>query len=82
MNIDIIQRFFYINKVSFSILLFVVFLLIIHTTKPIIIYNKDGSFKQFGIGYVNKTVTPIWLVCIILGIFSYLFICWLARIEF
>jgi len=77
-----IQRILQIHKVSFSILVFVIFLLIIHITKPAIIYNKDGSFKQFGIGYMNKTVVPIWLVCIILGIFSYLVVCWSARVEF
>lgn len=77
-----IQRMLQIHKVSFSILLFIVFLSLIHITRPAIIYNKDGSFKQFGIGYINKTVVPIWLVCIILGIFSYLMICWGARAEF
>lgn len=76
-----IQRILQIHKVSFSILLFLLVLSIIHfVIQPSIIYNKDGSFKQFGIGYRNKTVVPIWLVCIILGIFSYLAICWVARV--
>jgi len=76
-----IQRFIQFNKVSFSILVFIFIISIIHfIIKPNIIYNNDGSFKQFGIGYKNKTVVPIWLVCIILGIISYLFICWIVQI--
>jgi len=76
-----IQTFIHSNKVSFSIFLFVIAISIIHfILRPSIIYNKNGSFKEFGIGYMNKTVTPIWFVCIILGIFSYLFICWITRI--
>ncbi len=76
-----IQRILQIHKVSFSILLFVILLSFVHfVIRPAIIYNTDGSFKQFGIGYRNKTVTPIWLICIILGIFSYLFVCWMARV--
>jgi hypothetical protein len=76
-----IQRILQIHKVSFSILVFVILLSFVHfVIRPAIIYNTDGSFKQFGIGYRNKTVTPIWLICIILGIFSYLFVCWMARV--
>jgi hypothetical protein len=35
-------------------------------------YNEDGSFREFGIGYKKKTVVPAWLVAIIVAIFSYL----------
>ena len=36
------------------------------------LYEDDGSFRQFGIGYQHKTIIPIWLVSIIIAIFSYL----------
>lgn len=74
------QRTLQINKVSFSILIFIAAISAIHLIQPAIVYNPDGSFKQFGIGYRNKTVIPIWVVCIILGIFSYLVVCWGARV--
>jgi len=38
------------------------------------LYNKNGSLRQFGIGSSKKTVVPIWLLSIILGILCYLFI--------
>jgi hypothetical protein len=42
--------------------------------KPGFLYNKDGSLRQFGVGYRNKTILPVWLLSIILGIISYLFV--------
>lgn len=68
------------NKLNISIILFVFLFAIIHFTKPSIMYDRDGSFKKFGLGYRNKTVVPIWIVSIILGIFSYLAV--LSCIEY
>jgi hypothetical protein len=42
--------------------------------KPAFLYNKDGSIREFGIGYKNKTIVPLWLFSIILGILTYLFV--------
>jgi hypothetical protein len=66
------------NKVSFSILLFLVGMAIIHILQPSIIYNEDGGFRQFGLGYKEKTVLPIWFFTIILAILSYLFVLYLS----
>jgi uncharacterized membrane protein YozB (DUF420 family) len=60
------------NKVVISILLFLVLFSIVHYIKPGFLYTKEGGFRNFGVGYRNKTVIPIWLVSIILGILSYL----------
>lgn len=60
------------NRVNLSILLFMTLFSIIHYVKPALIYNRDGSFRPFGVGYKHKTVTPIWLFAIILAILSYL----------
>uniref|UniRef100_A0A6C0LU10 Uncharacterized protein n=1 Tax=viral metagenome TaxID=1070528 RepID=A0A6C0LU10_9ZZZZ len=40
-------------------------------TKPAFIYNNDGSFKQFGVGYKNKSVLPMWFIVILISILSY-----------
>ena len=34
-------------------------------------YNKDGSLRQFGIGYQKKTILPAWLIAIVVAIMSY-----------
>ena len=60
------------NKPSFAIFLFLVAFTCFHYTKPEFAYGKEGEFRQFGVGYKNKTVIPIWLVSIIIAILSYL----------
>ena len=56
----------------FAIILFVIIYGLIIMMKPAWLYNKDGSIRHFGIGYKNKTIFPIWLLSIILGILCYL----------
>ena len=62
------------NKVNISIILFLVVFSFIHYLKPNIMYNYDGSFRQFGVGYKHKTVTPIWVFSIILAILCYILV--------
>ena len=60
------------HKVSFAIILFILSLTVIHTTKPNFLYKKDDTFREFGLGYLKKTVLPIWLIVIITAILCYL----------
>ena len=60
-----------------SIILYFIIFSILVTSKPAIICNEDGSIKQFGIGYQNKSVIPMWLTVILVSIFSYLIILYL-----
>jgi hypothetical protein len=62
------------NITLISIILFVIMFGLIVMIKPAFLYNKDGSIREFGIGYKNKTILPIWLLSLILGIISYLFV--------
>ena len=70
----------YISRDALSIIAVFVFLIlfgIINAFRPSIIYNKDLSFRRFGIGYKNKTVVPIWLFSIILAILVYVAVTYL-----
>lgn len=60
------------NLTLLSIILFIVIFTFIQSIKPDFLYNKDGSIREFGIGYRNKTIFPIWLLSIVLGILCYL----------
>jgi hypothetical protein len=62
------------NTILMSIILFLILFGIIQLMKPSFLYNSDGSIREFGIGYKNKTILPIWLLSIILGILCYLII--------
>jgi hypothetical protein len=57
-----------------SIILFVFMFGLIMMIKPAFLYNRDGSVREFGIGYKNKTIFPIWLLSLVLGIVSYLIV--------
>ena len=62
------------NACSSAILLFLVLFITIQIIKPGFIYKNDGSFRQFGVGWKNKTVIPIWLITIFVAILSYVFV--------
>ena len=55
-----------------AIILFIFIFGSIQMMKPACFYNKDGSIRHFGVGYRNKTILPIWLLSIVLGILCYL----------
>ena len=60
------------NMTLVAVLLFVCIFYVVQYIKPTFLYNHDGSIREFGVGYRNKTILPIWLLSIVLGIISYL----------
>lgn len=73
------QEFIQKNSILVSILLFLVLFGIIQLLKPSFLYSSDGSIREFGIGYKNKTILPIWLLSIILGILCYIIVLFYTR---
>ena len=69
MNLKIFIRQY---RLHFSIILFVVLFTILHLMKPGLMYNKDGSYRKFGMGVRDKTVISIWIVAIVLAILCYI----------
>jgi hypothetical protein len=64
----------YISREALSIIAVFIFLIlfgIVNAFRPSVIYNKDLSFRRFGIGYKKKTVIPIWILSIVLAILVY-----------
>jgi hypothetical protein len=69
-----LRQFVVTNINLVSIIVFLLLFAIIMVTKPNIIFDKNGKPREFGIGYKNKTIVPLWLTVIILAIISYLII--------
>ena len=69
------------NITSISIIIFIILFAIIQIIEPAFLYNRDGSFRNFGIGKQKKTIIPIWLVSIILAILVYLFVLYYLAIP-
>ena len=61
------------NSVVVSIIMFVVIFGFIQKMKPACFYNMDGSIREFGVGYKNKTIFPVWLMSIFLGLMPWNF---------
>ena len=60
------------HLVMISISIFIVAFTVLNWAQPDFLYNKDGSLRQFGIGRKMDTVIPVWLLAILIAIFSYL----------
>ena len=74
----------YISREALSVIAVFIFLILfglINAFRPSVIYNKDLSFRRFGIGYKNKTVIPIWLFSIILAILVYVAVTYLFEYK-
>ena len=59
------------NHTLIAIVIFIITFSFLICLKPGFLFNKDGSIKNFGLGYKKKTVIPIWLVSIIISILAY-----------
>ena len=70
MNRNFVRR----HTTSFSIVIFIILFALVQYFRPHFLYEKNGSLRQFGLGFKNKTIIPIWLVSIVLAIFAYLFV--------
>jgi len=56
----------------FSALLYMVGVVVMLFLKPKIMFNEDGSWKEFGLYNSEKhTWFPVWLFCIVWAIVSY-----------
>ncbi len=55
-------------------MLYIIVFMLVQYATPSFLYNEDGSLREFGVGYSSKTVLPIWIVAIVLGILSYLLV--------
>lgn len=68
-------RTFIRNNITLvSVIIFIIVFGLVQMIKPAFLYKNDGSIREFGVGYKNKTIMPVWLFSIILGILSYLFV--------
>ena len=74
-----------VNKESlilYSILLYIlIYYAVTVLIKPAFLFNEGGDIKVFGLGYMNKTIIPIWLFTLMIAILSYLFIFYLTRVN-
>lgn len=67
------------NITLVSVAMFVVIFGTIQYMKPACFYNRDGSIREFGVGYSSKTILPVWLLSLLLGLVCYLTVLYYVR---
>jgi hypothetical protein len=77
-----LKGFIQYHKLTVAIFIYLIIFFIIHQIKPSIVYDDDGAFRDFGVGYKHKTVVPIWLVSILLSILTYTMVLYLLEFVF
>lgn len=73
-----------IKEVFFYVLcIYLVLYILINLFKPNLIFdNEKQTLRPFGVGYKHTTIFPLWLVSILLGIFSYFLIIYLNHLRY
>ena len=62
------------NIIATTIIFFVLVYMFINSLKPAFLYTHNGALRQFGLGYRQKTIIPLWLLSIVIAIISYLLV--------
>lgn len=63
------------SRVSYSIIVFIMSMILIFITKPKLAFEKDGTLKSFGIAKKSDTVYSVGVLSITLAIIIFYFFC-------
>ncbi len=66
-----VSHYFRKYATTISIVLFAIIYAVLSVYKPAMMFSKDGDIREFGVGQSNKTIMPLWLVSLLLGIMCY-----------
>jgi hypothetical protein len=72
-------------KDSFTliIILYLILYSLLTYFKPNFLFdNENDILRQFGVGYNNTTIMPLWLCSILLAIFSYFIIIYILHLKY
>jgi hypothetical protein len=69
------------NVVSIAILVYICLYMLIMSLKPSFLFQKNGSLREFGIGYRNKTIIPVWFLAIFIATLSYFSVMYYVSME-
>ena len=61
------------QKLQIVIILFIITILFLYKQKHPSMFTKENEIKHFGTG-PEKTITPLWLVSLTIGLICYLYI--------
>ena len=77
-----IKGFVRVHKLNITIFLFLILFTVIHFFKPGFLYNMEGGFRPFGVGYKHTTILPLWLISVLVAIISYFIVLYILHIRY
>ena len=63
----------------FALAVFMVLYALFIYVSPSFAFDRSKRARPFGIGIKNRTVTPVWLIVIVLSILSYLAVIYVSN---
>jgi hypothetical protein len=72
-----------INRLFLVIIIYILLYGIVVMLQPDIIFNnKDNCLRQFGVGYRNTSILPLWLISVLFAILSYFIVLYILHIRY
>ena len=72
-----------LNRLTMVLFLFIVLYSIVVYLQPEMIFNsKYSCLRQFGVGYKNTTIVPLWLLSILFAIVSYFTVLYFLHLRY
>ena len=68
----LIREFVQSRPTMAAVVLYIAIYVLIVVTKPSLIFNRDGSVRQFGLAFSRRTIVPIWLAAVVLAVLCYM----------
>ncbi len=59
------------HPIQAAIVMYFLIISVVIIMQPIVIFSKNGTPRDFGVGDSNRTIYPLWLICILTAILSY-----------
>ena len=72
-----------LNRLTMVLFVFIILYGIIIYIQPEMIFNsKYDCLRQFGVGYKNTTIVPLWLISILFAIISYFIVLYVLHFRY
>lgn len=72
-----------LNRLTIVLVVFIITYSIVVYLQPEMIFNsRYDCLRQFGVGYKNTTIVPLWFVSILFAILSYFIVLYVLHIRY
>ena len=72
-----------LNRLTLVLFVFIILYGIVIYIQPEMIFNsKYNCLRQFGVGYKNTTIVPLWLISILFAIISYFIVLYVLHFRY